>query len=45
MDGNHLRRRLFFGLPAAERAVERARERGADAELILCELHAVGVVA
>lgn len=39
------RRRLFLTLAAAERAVERARDRGQYAELILVRVVPVGVVA
>jgi hypothetical protein len=37
-------RRLFFSLHSAVQAVKRARERGLDAELILCRLTAVQAV-
>lgn len=39
------RRRLFLTLAAAERAVDRARDRGQYAELILVRVVPVGVVA
>jgi hypothetical protein len=37
-------RRLFLSLHSATRAVERARKRGLQAELILCRLTAVQAV-
>lgn len=36
--GASVRRHLYFNLPAAERAVRRARDRGDRAELLLVEL-------
>lgn len=39
--GKTTRRQLYFGLPAAQKAVERARARGAHAELILVQLKVV----
>ncbi|MGV2952062.1 hypothetical protein ACNPM8_07785 [Glutamicibacter sp. AGC46] len=41
-DSVHYRRRTFFNLPAAQRAVDRATERGQSAELILCKLVPAG---
>ncbi|MGO1629458.1 MAG: hypothetical protein ACTHX2_11635 [Microbacterium sp.] len=38
--GNY-RRRLYLSLRSAERAVERANARGADARLVLCRLEPV----
>lgn len=35
------RRRLYLSLRSAERAVERANARGADARLVLCRLEPV----
>jgi hypothetical protein len=36
--GKAARRHVFFGLPAAERAVKRAHDRGDYAELVLVRL-------
>lgn len=36
--GKSVRRHLYFNLPAAERAVKRARERGDRADLVLVQL-------
>lgn len=36
--GKSIRRHLYFNLPAAERAVKRARARGDRADLLLVEL-------
>ena len=36
--GKSVRRHLYFNLPAAERAVKRARARGDRADLLLVEL-------
>lgn len=35
------RRKVYMNLPAAERAVRRAREAGHSATLILCELRPI----
>lgn len=46
--GKAVRRHVYFNLPSAQRAVERAHARGADAELILVRLVPVdgpGVIA
>lgn len=40
--GKASRRHVFFGLPAAERAVERARARGDRADMVLVRLCPVG---
>lgn len=40
--GRAARRHVFFGLPAAERAVNRAHARGDYAELVLVQLLPVG---
>jgi len=34
----HYRRRTYFNLPSAQKAVDRATERGHTAKLILCKL-------
>ena len=34
----HYRRRAYYNLPSAQRAVDRAVERGQSAQLILCKL-------
>lgn len=39
--GRAVRRHVYFNLPSAQRAVERARARGADAEMILVRLHVI----
>src|SRR3954454_11421773 len=39
--GKAARRHVFFGLPAAQRAVDRARARGDYAELVLVRLEPV----
>jgi len=36
--GKSVRRHLYFNLPAAERTVKRARERGDRADLVLVQL-------
>ncbi len=36
--GKTTRRHLYFNLPAAERAVQRALARGADADMVLVRL-------
>lgn len=36
------RRRVYFSLSAAQKAVSRAQNRGLDAQVILVELHPVG---
>lgn len=46
--GKAVRRHVYFNLPSAQKAAERARARGADAELILVRLEALntpGVIA
>jgi hypothetical protein len=40
--GKAARRHVFFGLPAAQRAVDRARARGDFADLVLVRLVPVG---
>lgn len=42
--GKASRRHVFFGLPAATKAVDRAHARGAYAELVLVQLVPVGEV-
>lgn len=42
---DRLRRRVYLNLPSAQRAADRARERGREATIALCELHPVGVVS
>jgi hypothetical protein len=44
IDGDHVRRRVYLNLPAAQRAQERARERGQAVEVVLAALEPVGVV-
>lgn len=39
--GKAVRRHVYFNLPSAQRAVERAHARGADAELMLVQLKVV----
>lgn len=39
------RRRLFLTLASAERAVERAEDRGQSAHLVLCQIVPTGVIA
>lgn len=39
--GKTVRRHLYFNLPAAERALRRARARGALAEMVLVRLEPV----
>ncbi|WP_043537119.1 hypothetical protein [Actinomyces polynesiensis] len=41
----HLRRRTYLSLSAAQHAVERAQDRGHDAQVVLCQLAPVGVIA
>lgn len=41
-DSLHYKRRTYFNLPSAQRAVDRATERGQSAELILCKLVPAG---
>ncbi|MGO2327632.1 hypothetical protein ACTXM3_18270 [Glutamicibacter arilaitensis] len=41
-DSVHYRKRSYFNLPSAQRAVDRATERGQSAQLILCKLIPVG---
>lgn len=38
VSGRTIRRHLYFNLPAAERAVKRARARGDDAAMVLVRL-------
>lgn len=40
--GKSVRRHLYFNLPAAERAVRRARARGDRADMVLVQLVPVG---
>lgn len=42
--GKAARRHVFFGLPSAQRAVDRARARGDFADLVLVKLTPVGEV-
>ena len=42
---DRLRRRIFLSLAAAQHAVERAQDRGHEAQVVLCQLQPVGVVA
>lgn len=42
--GKAARRHVFFGLPSAQRAVDRARARGDFADLVLVKLIPVGEV-
>lgn len=44
-DAGHRRTNFYRSAKAAERAVERARLRGRDAHVTLCQLMPVGVVA
>ncbi len=44
VDGDHARRRVYLNLPAAQRAQERAQERGQTAEVVLAALEPVGVI-
>lgn len=41
-DSVHYRRRTYFNLPSAQRAIDRATERGQSAKLILCKLVPAG---
>ena len=41
-DNIHYRRRTYFNLPSAQRAVDRATHRGQSASIILCKLTPVG---
>lgn len=41
-DSLHYKRRTYFNLPSAQRAVDRATERGQSAKLILCKLVPTG---
>ena len=41
----HARRRTYLSLSAAQHAVERAQDRGHEAQVVLCQLQPVGVVA
>ena len=41
----HARRRTYLSLSAAQHAVERARDRGHEASVVLCQLQPVGVVS
>ena len=43
-DDRHTRR-VYLNLPSAQRAADRARERGREATIALCELHPVGMVS
>lgn len=38
----HTRRRVMFGLPAAQRAVDRATAAGHEASIVLCQLIIAG---
>ncbi|MEW9263342.1 hypothetical protein AB1207_01150 [Kineococcus endophyticus] len=38
VDGDHLRRRIYLSLSAAQRAAERAEARGKTADIILCKV-------
>lgn len=40
--GGRYTRRAYFNLPSAQRAVERAEARGAEARIVLCQLVPVG---
>lgn len=40
----HARRKIYLSLAAAQHAVERARDRGHEAQVVLCQLAPVGVV-
>ncbi|GAB3754800.1 hypothetical protein GCM10027591_03710 [Zhihengliuella somnathii] len=39
--GPRMRRRTYFNLPAAQKALDRARERGGDGEIVLCQLQPI----
>ncbi|MDN4611073.1 hypothetical protein [Arthrobacter burdickii] len=39
---DHIRRRVFLNLPAAERAARRARDAGRPCQIILCQLVPAG---
>jgi hypothetical protein len=41
---DRLRRRVYLNLPSAQRAVERAQDRGHEASVVLCQLQPVGVI-
>ncbi|MFJ2318101.1 hypothetical protein ACIOTN_15510 [Glutamicibacter sp. NPDC087661] len=41
-DSLHYKRRTYFNLPSAQRAVDLAHARGQSAELILCKLVPAG---
>ena len=43
-DDRHTRR-VYLNLPSAQRAADRARERGREATIALCELRPLGVVS
>lgn len=42
---DRLHRRVYLNLPSAQRAAERAQDRGHDAQVVLCQLAPVGVIA
>ncbi len=41
----HARRKIYLSLAAAQHAVERARDRGHEAQVVLCQLQPLGVVS
>lgn len=44
-DRGHARRKIYLSLAAAQHAVERARDRGHEASVVLCQLQPVGVIS
>lgn len=42
VDADHYRRRTYLSLKSAQHAADRARERGHDVTVVLCELLPVG---
>ena len=44
LGGDRMKRRVYLNLPSAQRAADRAVERGHTARVVLCELAPLGVI-